>query len=37
VGLAENSAVDPASAFNDPLEKIEFAKTFFSDQWRIIE
>jgi hypothetical protein len=37
VGLAENNAADPASAFNDPLEKIEFAKTFFSDQWRIIE
>ena len=34
VGLAENNAGDLASAFNDPRERIEFAKTFFSDQWQ---
>jgi hypothetical protein len=32
VGLAEENAADPASAFSDPREKLEFAKTYFCDR-----
>jgi hypothetical protein len=36
VGMAEAYPANLASAFNDPCEKIKFAKTFFSDEWQIM-
>ena len=31
VGLAEENAADPESAFSDPRERLEFAKMYFCD------